>query len=103
MIKLKTIVPAFLAFAAFLASGVALADHNSPSGEGTANMPNDIHNTRVDTLDDNDTFLAFVQGGGGADSTNRFLDDDSTVSVGGGGMGPGAGAGGMGGGYGGGR
>ncbi len=104
MIKVKTIGPAFLASAAFLSSGVALADHNSPSGEGTANMPNDIHNTRVDTLDDNDTFLAFVQGGG-ADSTNRFLDDDSTVSAGGGGMGPGVGvgSGGMGGGYAGGR
>ncbi|MDG4866530.1 hypothetical protein P8631_00695 [Guyparkeria sp. 1SP6A2] len=102
MIKMKTIFPAFLACAAFLSSGVALADHNSPSGAGTASMPNDIHNTRVDTLDDNDTFLAFVQGGGGADSTNRFLDDDSTVSAGGG-MGPGAGSGGMGGGYAGGR
>ena len=102
MTKMKTIVPAFLASAMFLSSGAALADHNSPSGEGTANMPNDIHNTRIDTMDDdNDTFLAFVQGGGGADSTNRFLDDDSTVSAGGGGMG--SGAGGMGGGYAGGR
>lgn len=102
MTKMKTIVPAFLASAVFLSSGAALADHNSPTGEGTANMPNDIHNTRIDTMDDNDTFLAFVQGGGGADSTNRFLDDDSTVSAGGGG-GMGAGGGGMGGGYAGGR
>lgn len=40
MIRMKTIVPAFLAFAAFLSSGVALADHNSPFGEGWASMPN---------------------------------------------------------------
>lgn len=102
MTNMKTIVPAFLASAVFLTSGAALADHNSPSGEGTASMPNDIHNTRIDTLGDSDTFVAFVQGGGGADSTNRFLDDDSTVSAGGG-MSSGAGAGGMGGGYAGGR
>lgn len=101
MTKTKRILPALFAASAFMASGVALADHNSPSGEGTASMPNDIHNTRIDTLDDSDTFIAFVQGGGGADSTNRFLDEDSTVSAGGGGMGPGAG--GMGGGYAGGR
>ena len=27
----------------------ALADHNSKNGEGWANMPNDIHNTRIET------------------------------------------------------
>mgnify|MGYP006296030303 CR=1 FL=1 len=101
MIKTKIIAPVLLASAAFVGSGAALADHNSPFGEGWANMPNDVHNTRLDTRDDNDAFVAFVRGGGGADSTNRFLDDDSTVSAGGGGMG--AGGGGMGGGYGGGR
>jgi len=101
MIKTKTIVPVLLASATFLSSGAALADHNSPFGEGWANMPNDVHNTRLDTRDDNDAFVAFVRGGGGADSTNRFLDDDSTVSAGGGG-GMGAG-GGMSGGHGGGR
>ncbi|MCL7744350.1 hypothetical protein LV476_05210 [Guyparkeria hydrothermalis] len=101
MIKTKTIAPALLATAAFLTSGVALADHNSPTGAGTANMPNDIHNTRIDTLDDSDSFVAFVQGGGGADSVNRYLDDDDTTVSAGGGMGPGAG--GMGGGYAGGR
>ena len=32
-----------------LAAAPAFADHNSPMGAGTANMPNDIHNTRIDT------------------------------------------------------
>lgn len=60
-------------------SGAALADHNSRWGEGTANMPNDIHNTRIETRGDNDTFKEFVQYGEGADSVNRFAtetDDD---------------------------
>jgi hypothetical protein len=53
------------------------ADHASPWGEGWANMPNDIHNTRRDTLgSDNATFTDFVRYGNGADSVNRFLDDD---------------------------
>ena len=34
---------------ALAASGAALADHNSKNGEGWANMPNDIHNTRIET------------------------------------------------------
>jgi len=63
---------------------VALADHNGLLGEGTANMPSDIHNTRVNALEGNDTFLVFVQGAGGADSTKRLLDDDSAVSARGG-------------------
>jgi hypothetical protein len=62
------------AAAAFLA--VAHADHMSPWGEGWANMPNDIHNTRMDTrlLDDDDAFRDFVMYGEGADSVNRSLD-----------------------------
>ncbi|MFO7582045.1 hypothetical protein [Guyparkeria sp.] len=92
---MKKIVPAVLATAAFLTSGVALADHNSPFGEGWANMPNDVHNTRLDTRDDNDAFVSFVRGGGGSDSVNRFSTDTTVASGGGmgGGMGMGAGAG----------
>lgn len=55
------------------------ADHNSKWGEGWANMPNDIHNTRIDTLDgDNSAFTDFVKYGNGADSVNRFTDTDLT-------------------------
>lgn len=53
-------------------SGPALADHNSKWGEGTANMPNDIHNTRIETMGDNETFRDFVRKGNGADSVNRY-------------------------------
>jgi len=56
------------------------ADHNSIWGEGTANMPNDIHNTRIE--DNNEKFLDLVQGGGGADSVNRYDDDSTTTTVG---------------------
>ena len=63
--------------AATLAAGTAFADHNSPMGEGWANMPNDIHNTRIDTRGDNETFRDFVRQGAGADSLNRYADDDS--------------------------
>ena len=60
-------------------SGSANADHNSKNGEGWANMPNDIHNTRVETLgnDDADAFRDFVRYGEGADSVNRFGTDDT--------------------------
>jgi len=46
---------------ALLAAPAAWADHNSIWGEGWANMPNDIHDTRIDTLDDaNEEFTDFV-------------------------------------------
>lgn len=51
----------------------AQADHMSPWGPGWANMPNDIHNTRLDTRGDNETFFDFIRYGAGADSVNRFL------------------------------
>lgn len=72
-----------------LALGIAAvstvqADHNSPWGEGWANMPNDIHNTRVDTRDeDTEAFIDFVRMGSGADSENVYL-VDSTDATGGG-------------------
>jgi len=60
-----------------LATTTAYADHNSVWGEGWANMPNDIHNTRIE--DDNETFLELVHQGGGADSVNRYSDDTTTT------------------------
>jgi hypothetical protein len=73
---------ALLLAAAALAAQPAMADHNSPMGAGWANMPNDIHNTRVDTRleDDNDAFLDFVQYGAGADSVNRYLTTTTTAT-----------------------
>ncbi len=71
---------ATLAFAAGLMvmTGPALADHNSKNGEGWANMPNDIHNTRVETRenDDNEAFRDFVKYGEGSKTVNRFATDD---------------------------
>jgi hypothetical protein len=60
----------------------AFADHNSVNGEGTANMPNDIHNTRIETkeADDNEAFRDFVRYGDGSESVNRFADDDTTAT-----------------------
>jgi len=59
-----------------------LADHNSKWGEGWANMPNDIHNTRIDTRGDNDAFRDFVRYGNGADSVNRFEPGDARGKTG---------------------
>ena len=72
--KMKSFI-AMLISSAVMASSSVYADHNSPMGAGTANMPNDIHNTRIE--DDNATFLDLVQGGGGADSINRYSDDST--------------------------
>jgi len=72
----KSIIAMFIS-AGLLASSAAYADHNSVWGAGTANMPNDIHNTRIE--DDNEAFLDLVQQGGGADSVNRYTDTDSTM------------------------
>jgi hypothetical protein len=62
-----------------LTAGAAYADHNSKNGEGWANMPNDIHNTRIETreADDNEAFRDFVRYGEGAESENRFATDDA--------------------------
>lgn len=66
--------------AAFL-SASALADHNSPNGAGWANMPNDIHNTRIEDDLSGTEFRDFVRQGAGADTVNRYL-DSSTPSTG---------------------
>ena len=71
----------FATAAAFLAvTGSAMADHNSKNGEGWANMPNDIHNTRIETreADDNEAFKDFVKYGEGSRTENRF-DTDSNA------------------------
>ena len=62
---------------------VANADHNSIWGEGWANMPNDIHNTRIETLDEETgTFIDFVRMGSGSDSRNPNLSDTDTAGGG---------------------
>jgi hypothetical protein len=77
--KLKTLLATCLTGGA-LATTSVYADHNSVWGEGWANMPNDIHNTRIETLDVEDgnaIFTDFVREGGGADSVNdAVLDPD---------------------------
>jgi hypothetical protein len=77
--------------AALFATSLAMADHNSIWGEGLANMPNDIHNTRIETMDSEDSseFVDFVSQGAGADSVN----DAESISAGGGGMSGGMGGG----------
>lgn len=67
----------------FAAAGPAMADHNSKNGEGWANMPNDIHNTRVETREtqDNDAFRDFVKFGAGSRSVNRFDTADSSANA----------------------
>ncbi|MEJ2060837.1 MAG: hypothetical protein P8Y64_10180 [Gammaproteobacteria bacterium] len=51
------------------------ADHNSIWGEGWANMPNDTHDTRIDTLGDNEAFTDYVQ-----EAAASARDDVDTVS-----------------------
>lgn len=70
------------ALTTFAAVPAAMADHNSQDGMGSANMPNDIHNVRLDVRlndADNSYFTDFVQYGDGADVENRCLDDDPTT------------------------
>ena len=74
--KLKTLLTTCLTTGA-LAMTSAYADHASPMGAGWANMPNDIHNTRLE--DTQEEFMDLVQGGGGADSVNRYEDDTTTA------------------------
>jgi hypothetical protein len=77
--KLKTTLLRGIIIAAIASLTAAHADHMSLWGPGWANMPNDIHNTRIDTRGDNDAFLDFVMYGDGADSTNRFLTEETAA------------------------
>lgn len=65
----KSVIAMVIAGSLFTASA-AFADHNSIWGAGSANMPNDVHNSAIE--DDQDVFLELVQQGGGADSVNRY-------------------------------
>ena len=69
--------------AAIVALGVSpvLADHNSVNEEGWANMPNDIHNERVRTLEegDNEAFREFVKYGEGSETDNTLNTDNLTA------------------------
>lgn len=59
----------------------ALADHNSVWGAGWANMPNDIHNTRIEDDLDQDEWTDFVQYGEGADTVNPYLDTSTSTTT----------------------
>lgn len=67
---------------AALVSASALADHNSPHGAGWANMPNDIHNTRIEDGLSGTEFADFVRQGAGAATVNRYLDSTTTSGAG---------------------
>lgn len=67
---------------AALFSVSALADHNSPNGAGWANMPNDIHNTRIEDDLSGTEFSDFVRQGAGAATVNRYLDTTTTSQSG---------------------
>ncbi len=67
---------------AALFSASALADHNSIHGAGWANMPNDIHNTRIEDGLSGTEFRDFVRQGAGADTVNRYLESVVTQQSG---------------------
>lgn len=75
----STLVLSSIAAAVF--SSGAMADHNSPHGAGWANMPNDIHNIRIEDDLSASEFRSIVQYGGASDTVNRYL--DTTASNGG--------------------
>ena len=76
--KLKTLNKAlYTAIVAAVFSTAALADHNGMHGAGWAGMPNDIHNTVVEDDLSGTEFRDFVARGAGADSINRYTDDDT--------------------------
>ena len=70
-----------IVFACGLVAMTAQADHNSIWGEGWANMPNDIHNTRIETMDDDpDNFIEFVRMGSGSETANPYMVDSDSAS-----------------------
>lgn len=75
----RQILTVTIASGLLVAAAPVLADHNSKNGEGWANMPNDIHNTRVETIQsgDQDEFKDFVKNGEGSKSVNRFESDET--------------------------
>lgn len=71
-------IPVLATLLSLFISVPVLADHNSPWGAGWARMPNDVHNTRIDTRGDNQAFRDFVRQGNGASTVNRYSDNVST-------------------------
>lgn len=84
--------PILIVCAAVLSAGTAVrADHNSKNGDGWANMPNAVHDYRIDIRGDtaepmqaqgrNDEFTAWVQHSTGAESVNFTLDENGCDGV----------------------
>ncbi len=73
-----------IATVAALIGGLAVlpasADHNSVWGAGWANMPNDIHNTRMEDNLSGQEWRDFVRQGNGARTDNRYQDSSSLPS-----------------------
>ena len=67
---------------AALFSVSALAEHNSIQGAGWVNMPNDIHNTRIEGGLSGTEFRDFVRQCAGADTVNRYLESAVTLQSG---------------------
>lgn len=90
---LKETLASIVLLAGITAVATVQADHNSPWGEGWASMPNDIHDTRVDTMDgETQDFVDFVRQGSGSasgDQSGIYSSDER-----GGGMSRGGGRGG---------
>lgn len=70
---------ALLALLAGFAATPAMADHNSVWGAGWANMPNDIHNTRLEDNLDSAAWQEFVSKGAGSQTVNRYTTDSTTL------------------------
>jgi hypothetical protein len=68
-----------VALVALTAAPVAMADHNSVWGMGYANMPNDVHNTRLDPTVTDEEFRALVKKGVLAHTPTRCDADDPPV------------------------
>lgn len=77
--KRSSLALVFGSAVAALFSVSAMADHNSVHGAGWANMPNDIHNTRIEDGLSTTEFRDFVRQGAGADTVNRYLDTTTTT------------------------
>jgi hypothetical protein len=80
---MKFAIPTSISLFVLLGTVVAdptMADHNSVWGAGKANMPNDIHNTRIEEanagLMTSEEWRDFVSKGAGAATENRYLDTD---------------------------
>lgn len=69
-----------LALFSSLATMPAMADHKSVNGAGWANMPNDIHNTRLEDNLDSTAWRDFVSKGAGSQTINRYTDTTTSVT-----------------------